>query len=280
MKIEKLIYAIVLLFSVFASAQAMEVQTNIEYGNAGGEKLLLDISEPNSSGVFPAIIVVHGGAWIGGDKQGDEKIFAKPLTDANFVCVSVNYRLAPKYKWPACYEDVQTAIKWVKANGSQYKIDPNCIAIMGYSAGGQIASLAAMTSDSDKEVQAIVLVAAPTDLVYDGMRRGDISIYLNTVLDCKKLDAKSLQLLWDISPVNYVRAGLPPFLLIHGTADTTVPYQISINFKSRLDWANVPYDMISIEGGTHNIKGWSTCDKEYVNKTIEWLKGNLKHNSK
>ncbi|MCE5341808.1 MAG: alpha/beta hydrolase [Planctomycetaceae bacterium] len=275
---KNVVFGFVLMLLICTFANAMQVQTDIEYGNAGGEKLLLDVYEPNGSGVFPAVIVVHGGAWIGGDKQGDEKIFAKPLTDADFVCVSINYRLAPKHKWPACYEDVQTAIKWVKANGSQYKINPNCIAVMGYSAGGQIAALAAMTSDNDKEVQAIVLVASPTDLVYDGMRRGDISIYLNTVLGFKKLDAQSLQLLWDISPINYVRPGLPPFLLMHGTADTTVPYQLSINFKTRLDVTNVPYDIISIEGGTHNIKGWGACDKEYVNKTVEWLKNNLKHN--
>jgi acetyl esterase/lipase len=275
-KSKKLVSAFGLMLLICTLANAMQVQTDIEYANAGGEKQLLDIYEPNGSGSFPAVIVVHGGAWIGGDKQGDEKVFTKPLTDANFVCVSVNYRLAPKHKWPACYEDVQTAIKWVKANSSQYKIDATRIAVMGYSAGGQIAALAAMTSENDKDVQAIVLVASPTDLVYDSMRRGDVTVYLNTVLGCKKLDAQSLQLLWDISPVNYVRAGLPPFLLIHGTTDSTVPYQISINFKSRLDLANVPYDIISIEGGTHNIKGWGALDKDYVKKTVEWLKDNLK----
>jgi alpha-L-fucosidase 2 len=273
---KKIFFSFVLLLCIYASASAMSLKTDIEYANAGGEKQLLDIYEPNGIGPFPAVIVVHGGAWIGGDKQGDEKIFAQPLTDANLVCVSVNYRLAPKHKWPACYEDVQAAIKWVKENGSQYKIDTSRIAIMGYSAGGQIAAMAAMTSENDREVQAIVLVASPTDLVYDGLRRGDITVYISTVLGSKKLDAQALQLLWEISPVNYVRAGLPPFLLIHGTADTTVPCQLSINFKSRLDFANVPYDIILIEGGTHNIKTWGTLDKDYVKKTIEWLGEKLK----
>jgi len=275
---KKAVFSFVLLLVFLSAGRAMQVQTDIEYGNAGGEKQLLDIYEPDGSGVFPAVIMVHGGSWVAGDKQGDEKIFSKPLADANFVFVSINYRLAPKYKWPACYDDALAAIKWVKANGSQYKIDTKCIAVMGCSAGGQIAALAAMTSDSDREVQAIVLVAAPTDLVYDSMRRGDITLYLNNVLNCKKLDAQSLQLLWEISPVNYIRAGLPPFLLIHGTADTTVPCQISINFKSRLDLANVPYDMILIDGGTHNFKGWSARNKDYVEKTINWLKDNLKPN--
>jgi len=272
----KIAFGVVLMLWGCAFAQAMNVRTDIEYANAGGEKQLLDIYEPNGSGVFPAVIVVHGGAWIGGDKGGDERIFARPLTDANLVCVSVNYRLAPKHKWPACYEDVQAAIKWVKANGSQYKIDTNRIAVMGYSAGGQIAAMAAMTSENDKEVQAIVLVASPTDLVYDGLKRGDITMYLDTVLGSKKLDAKTLQLLWEISPINYIRAGLPPFLLIHGTADTTVPCQLSINFKSRLDLAGLDYDMILIEGGTHNIKSWGALDKDYVKKTVQWLNEKLK----
>jgi dipeptidyl aminopeptidase/acylaminoacyl peptidase len=168
-------------------------------------------------------------------------------------------------------------MKWVKANAGSYKIDAQKIAIMGYSAGGQIAALAAMTADKGMEAQAIVLVSSPTDLVYDGMRRGDINTYLAAVFGSKGLDAQSLQQLWDASPINYIYSGLPPFLLIHGTADTTVPYQLSINFKTRLNTLNVPCDIISIEGGTHNISGWGACDKDYVKKTIEWFNSNLKN---
>jgi len=272
---KKNIFAFGLLLSFLTAASAMEVQTNIEYGKASDETLLLDVYEPNTAGVFPAVIVVHGGGWTRGDKQGDEKVFAKPLVDANFVCYSINYRLAPKNQWPACYDDVQTAIKWVKANAAKYKTDPNRVAIMGYSAGGQLAALAALTADPDMEVQAVVLVAAPTDLVYDSLRRGNVSTYLMALFGSKGLDEKTLQQLWDISPINYIRTGLPPFLLIHGTADTTVPYQLSLNFKTRLDTVNVPCDVITINGGTHHIEGWNAFNKNYVKEIIEWLSKNL-----
>jgi alpha-L-fucosidase 2 len=272
---KKIVFAAVIIFNVFSMAMAGNMQTNIEYGKAGDETLLLDVNSPVGGGPFPIAIIVHGGGWTRGDKQGDEKVLFAPLTDANFVWVSINYRLAPKNKWPACLDDVTTAIKWVKANAAKYKGDPNRIVLFGYSAGGQLACQAAVTADKDTAVQALVGLAAPTDLVFDSLRRGNISTYLTGLFGFEADDVnspKAVQVLWKASPINHLRSGLPPVLLVHGTADKSVPYQLSLNFKNRLDAFGVPCEMITINGASHKIVEWGNFDADYTKKIVDWLK--------
>ena len=96
------------------------VQTDIEYGRVGDYRLLLDTCAPGGDGPFPVVIIVHGGGWSGGDKERDITPLMQPFTSAGFTWFSINYRLAPKNRWPACFEDVQTAIRWVKANAAHY----------------------------------------------------------------------------------------------------------------------------------------------------------------
>ena len=90
------------ILGVIASATAIcaEVKTDIEYGKAGDESLLLDACVPEGVGPFPMAIIVHGGGWSGGDKARDMSLLFKPLTEANFTWFSINYRLAPKHRFP------------------------------------------------------------------------------------------------------------------------------------------------------------------------------------
>jgi len=252
----------------------MEVQSNVEYGRVGDEALLLDVNSPSGEGPFPIVLIVHGGGWVRGDKQGDEKVLFGPLTDANFVWFSINYRLAPKNHWPACYDDVKTAIRWIKANAAKYKGDPNRIAILGYSAGGQIACLAGVTADKDTAVAAVVGLAAPTDLVFDSLRRGGMSIYMKDLFGLQGTDVntpQAVQRLWDASPINHLKSELPPVLLVHGTADKSVPYQLSLNFKMRLDALGVPCEIITINGAPHRILEWNNFDAGFTKKITDWL---------
>src|SRR3954453_8729817 len=98
--------------------------TDIEYGTAAGESLKLDAYVPDGAGSFPAVILVHGGGWNAGDKSGGPKKgymapMHEPLQQAGFAWFSINYRLAPKQPYPACIDDVETAIRWVKANAAK-----------------------------------------------------------------------------------------------------------------------------------------------------------------
>ena len=130
-------------------AGAQLVRDN-EYGRADSERLRLDVSVPEGTGPFPIAILVHGGGWSGGDKSGsdhpgdsaDISPWFAPLTAAKFTWFSINYRLAPVHRWPACFADVQAAIRWVKAHAAVYKGDPHRLALFGHSAGGHLVCLA------------------------------------------------------------------------------------------------------------------------------------------
>src|SRR5215208_1144068 len=108
---------LLLLVARFTGAARADLQTDIEYGTAAGESLKLDAYVPEGAGPFPAVILVHGGGWNAGDKSGGPKKgymapMHAPLEKAGFAWFSINYRLAPKHPYPACIEDVETAIRW------------------------------------------------------------------------------------------------------------------------------------------------------------------------
>src|SRR5277367_4690344 len=119
--------ATILVVLLATGSSMAEMKTNIEYGKADGVSLLLDANIPDSPGLHPIVILVHGGGWSSEDKSKDFEWLRGPLTDAGFTWFSIDYRLAPKHRWPAGFEDVQTAIRWIKANAAQFKGDPNHI---------------------------------------------------------------------------------------------------------------------------------------------------------
>jgi len=243
---------------------------DIEYGTAGPVRLVLDAGVPDGPLLRPAVILIHGGGWSSGDKK-DMAFLTEPLSEAGLVWFSINYRLAPDYRWPACLEDVKTAIRWVKSHAKEYKADASRIGLIGYSAGGHLACMAAVTADEQTRVQAVVGIAPPTDHEADSRRRGGLSPSLQKLLDRQQeITDETRLLLQRISPVQYVNAGLPPFLLIHGTEDTSVPYSQSIEFKAKLDHYNAPCRLIALQGAGHRLSDWPTQD--YLAEMINWLK--------
>ncbi len=249
---------------------------NLEYGEAGGEKLLLDAHVPEGEGKFPVAIIVHGGGWTSGDKETDiVPVFAPVAT--NFTWFTINYRLAPTNRWPACFEDVQTAVRWVKQHAAEFKGDPNRIALLGYSAGGQLALLAAMSATTGVPVQAVVGFAPPTDLVADARHRGGLDKWssMTNLLGRDFLDDETVKLLADFSPVNHVAPGLPPFLLIQGSADKTVAYGLTLNFQAKLKAAGVPCDLITVTNAQHRIADWGKFDPDFPSKMTGWLNEKL-----
>ena len=250
---------------------------NIEYGEAGGEKLLLDAHIPSGDGKFPVVLIVHGGGWSAGDKEADiVPVFAASAT--NFTWFTINYRLAPTNRWPACYDDLLTAIRWVKAHASEFKGDPNRIALLGYSAGGHLVTLAAVLAEKDTQVQAIIGFAPPTDLVTDAQRRGTLDKWpsMKGLLGGASLDdPATVKQLAEMSPLNHVAPGLPPFLLIQGDLDKSVAHDLTVNFQTKLQAANVPCELITITNGTHRIADWEKFYPNWQGKLVSWLEEKL-----
>jgi acetyl esterase/lipase len=260
-----------------ATSSAGANRPDIVYGEAGNQKLLLDAHVPDGPGKFPIAILVHGGGWMSGDRKQEFNELFEPLSRANFTWFSIEYRLAPTNRWPACFADVQTAIRWVKQHGPEFKGDPNRIALIGYSAGGYLVTYAGTTAGSATRVQAIVGIAPPTDLVSDNQRRGGLSPSMRALFgfSTTNLDSTALDLLFINSPLSYVVPGLPPFLLVQGSDDKTVPHDQSERFQTALLNNGNICDFITITNAQHNIADWDKFDPQWQNKVVDWLRQKL-----
>jgi alpha-L-fucosidase 2 len=279
--------AFLIAFLCLVAPSSAELKTDIPYGEAAGEKLLLDVNIPEGDGPFPIAILVHGGGWGAGDKGvpknpngADISPWFGPLTEAKFTWFSINYRLAPAHRWPACFDDVQTAIRWVKANAAQFKGDASRIALFGHSAGGHLAFLAAIQAKDDTRVQAAVGYAPVTDFEQELPTRGGISASLKNLHNIPaEITPAALKILRDTAPINFItpnpKAGHPPFLILHGDADKTVPLQQSLNFQSRLRANNVPCDVIILPGAQHRLDNWNKYDPDHYAKMVAWLREKL-----
>lgn len=208
------------------------VHENVVYGVANGETLLLDIFEPadNTGLPRPAILLIHGGAWNSFDKSTMWPL-AHFLAMAGFVAIPADYRLFNNdiNHWPAQLDDVQLAVRWVRANSSKYNIDRNHIGAYGHSAGAQLALLLGMMDTRDNsdpalakyssKVQAVVDAAGPTDFTTqsdpDGIQ------YMTSFLDADY--AKHPEVWRDASPIFHVAKSNAPILIIHGTKDELIP---------------------------------------------------------
>lgn len=250
--------------------------TDIEYGRAGGESLRLDAAIPDGPGPFAAVILVHGGGWTGGDKSGGPKKayiapLHGPLQQAGLAWFSINYRLAPKHPYPACLDDVLTAVRWVKAHAAEYRIDPDRIGLSGESAGGHLVALAAIRADTGARVAAVIPIYGRFDLTDQfqpgAVLRGNTAALLGRAV----LDETAHALAREASPLLHVKAGLPPFLLVHGSADTTVPYDQSVQLQTKLRAQGVPCDFLTITGGIHGMVTWDKVAPTYKQDIVAWI---------
>jgi acetyl esterase/lipase len=219
----------------------------------------MDVYFPDSGGPWPALVYVHGGAWMRGDKS-EAAGFATGMTSQGYLVVSINYRLYPAARYPAMIQDVKCAIRSLRANASEYNLDPNRIAAVGASAGGHLVALLG-TSDASAEldvgehleqssrVQAVVAMAPATDLTRD---------FPNADIELMRHVGFGEDNIVQASPITHVTADDPPFLLIHGERDAVVPYEQSQLMYERLLQASVPTQLITVKNGDHGLSGANT----------------------
>lgn len=244
----------------------------------------LDLRVPAGEGPFPVVIMVHGGGWSSGDKAGAEKPksgaditpWFAPLEEAGFLAVSINYRLAPANRWPVCLDDTRAAVEWVRAHVAEYGGDPARMALMGHSAGGHLALMAAMPREGEAlPVAAVVGCAAVSDLVSDTVRRGGPSLSLQNLFslpaETKVDDPELVRRLTAVSPLALVTAVYPPTLLLHGDADKTVPIGQSTAFKARLAELGVRCDLEVLAGAGHRLTEWVDHRPTWGKVLTDWL---------
>ena len=248
---------------------------DVEYGQVDGVQLTLDAHVPDGDGPFPAAILVHG---VAGDKQQYITYIFQPLSDAGFAWFSINYRLAPQFKFPADGDDVESAIRFVRANAAKYKVDPSRIALIGESAGGHLVSYVGARNQADSRVAAVVSMYGVHDFVAAAVQWKPLPHELLDLFGITAVNAETVPLLIKASPVVYISKEMPPFLLMHGSKDEDVPYEQSVEMCDKMKKAGAHCDLITIEGAPHGMDHWeSHADWLWYKKAlVEWLKKTLR----
>jgi acetyl esterase/lipase len=242
--------------------------------------LKADVLMPKEGkGPHPGVLLFHGGGGVIGSRKTNLPIMIK-LAQAGYVAVSVEYRLAPKYPFPAAIHDAKCAVRWLRANAEVYNVDTDQIAALGYSTGGQLASLLGLTTPLDglegegpfpaysSRVHVVISYYGIHDLK-DWHKDGNLwaRLSLNSCLGGSP--EKVGDLYTKVSPATYARGDRAAFLLIHGTKDDLVPCKQSEGMEKRLKAAGAEVRLLPIEGAGHNFAG--DAEKEADAVTIKYL---------
>jgi alpha-L-fucosidase 2 len=267
----------VLPFFLVALNLPAAMHRDIEFGRVADVSLKLDVFVPDGPGPFPAAVLVHGGGWEGGDKQTYITYIFEPLSQAGFVWFSIDYRLAPKHPFPAAIDDVRRALRFVKENAAKYKVDPNRLALIGESAGGHLASYVGARLDPRTSVNAVVSFYGIHDFVAFAAHHGGAQKNTRQFLEVERLKFDTVAKLIGASPIAFVNASMPPFQLINGTQDKSVPFQQSVDMCDAMKTKGVSCEIISVEG-VHGMDHWEPDPRLhfYKQQMIDWLKTTLR----
>lgn len=244
---------------------------DLEFSRPGGVPLTLDASIPASPRPQPAVLLVHGGGWEAGDKRTYINPWFVTLTRAGLAWFSIDYRLGPAHKHPAAVEDIEAAVRFLRANAKKFNIDPRRIAVMGESAGGHLAMLAALRGRV--RVAAAVSFYGIHDLdSWARQRGGELPMNIRGYLPDTAPGT-----LKDASPSTYIGRRNPPVLFVHGTADKGVPWQQSSEICDRMKRAGAVCDVFLIPGAPHGVENWEKdpAFQTWKPKLIDWLQARL-----
>jgi acetyl esterase len=277
MKIITLSFAYILLLGMLSLGAGAADFKDVEYAQASGVHLTLDAHIPDGAGPFLTAILVHGGGWIAGDKQQYITYLFKPLADAGIAWFSINYRLAPQFKFPADADDVEAAIRFVKANAAKYKVDPKRIALIGESAGGHLVAYVGARNRPDSRVAAVVSMYGIHDFIAAAVAWKPVPHEILDLFGIQAVDVESAPTLIKASPVTYISPDMPPFLLIHGSQDRDVPYAQSVEMCSKMKEAGARCQLITVKGAPHGMDHWEPHPEFhwYKKALIDWLQKTL-----
>jgi acetyl esterase/lipase len=251
-----LILSILTLASLASAAEPIRIEKDIDFlGPDRREKA--DLYHPNSTTSTtptPAIVIIHGGGWSGGDKGAAREInIGTTLAEHGYLCMSINYLLAnedhPGPTWPQNLHDCKNAVRWLRTHAARLNIDPQRIGTIGGSAGGHLATMLAITGPEldppgtgDTSVRCAINLYGPVLW----FQNRDISMFRQTRTQAPELYRQA-------DPLTHVDKNDPPVLILHGTADKTVPVADSEALAAAMQKAGAPHQLVIIPGAPHTF---------------------------
>ncbi len=259
------------------------LERDIDYANAHGARLQMDVARPRGDGPFPTIVMIHGGGFRGGNRQSYVPMAVR-LAERGFVAATITYRLSPKYQFPAPVFDTKSAVRFLRANAGRFHIDADNIGAMGGSAGGHLALMLGLTGgvaslegegpnpEQSSRIKCVVNYYGPADFtrIYD--KGGDAAQVLPQFLGGSGKTAQRAHI--QASPLNWISPDDPPVLTIHGTKDPLVPYEHGVWITERLIANGVEAELATMSGAGHGFRGKDAEDAE--RRTVEFFEKHLK----
>jgi acetyl esterase/lipase len=246
-------------------ADEITVENDIEYANPDDQHLKVNMARPTKgTGPFPAIVCIHGGGFRAGDRNGYNDMI-RQLAQRGYVAMTVEYRLAPRFPFPAAVHDVKASVRWLRANAKKYNVNPDLIGAMGGSAGANLAEMLGVTEgvkmlegtegnlDQSSAVQAVVSYYGPTDFTKSYGKSVDaaevLPLYLGGNLEKERV--RHLQ----ASPLYWVTPNAAPTLCIHGTKDTYVADEQAHWFVDKMKASGAEAELLTLENAGHGFGG-------------------------
>jgi len=260
---------------------------NIPYNNDALSRHMLDIYLPaNTKGKIPLVIFIHGGAWLSNDKYADMGYMKKTIAEivgSGFALASIDYRFSTEAVFPAQIQDCNRAVSYLYDNANKYGFDTNRFGVMGFSAGGHLASMLGLSKNNSIEnfympgtnksfsIKAVVDFYGPAELLlFPG--NDDLKSPESMLIGAAPLARPDLSKA--ASPVTYIDKNDPPFLIIHGEKDEQVSVKQSQLLSAWLNLAEVPNELHIVKGAPHYGVMFDT--DEVRNKVMLFLNKQLK----
>jgi len=245
-------------------------EKNLVFQEIDGQRVKADLYRPDSQEVLPTIIMIHGGAWISGDKWNviDHAI---QMAEAGFVVMAINYRLAPAYPWPAQLVDCHAALAWIAQHQHEWHADVDRLGVWGYSAGGQLALMIALEDKTDlPRVQACVAGGPPCDMDFVPLKSRMLSSFLGGSRE------ELTERYREASPIHLLTADDPPLFIFHGEDDFIVPIENSKKMHAKVVALGIANEYREVPKLGHLL---TFVDRKSRIDAIEFLKKHLAQSS-
>jgi acetyl esterase/lipase len=261
-------------------ASGYRTTANVTYGTASGTELKLDFYRPaEAAGPLPTAIFMHGGGYSPDAKKEASVPNVMPYLQMGWNAVNVEYRPSSVALAPAAVEDARCALRWVIHNAKEYNVDTGRIVVTGQSAGAHLALMTAFVPESagfDRNCPGPEPLTVAAVVSWYG-----IFDYTALITDPSRtyasswIGANNKEMAARVSPMTYVRPGVPPVIAIHGDADQTVPYEQEVRAVDMLKKVGVTAELVTIAGGTHGtfereqvIRAWTAVEAFLVQNVV------------